>query len=579
MAGAARLTIRDRGIGIPEEDRARIFGRFERAVTRREHGGFGIGLWLANQLVTAMGGTIAVESTPGEGTTFTVILPLAGAEQRGNGGMTEVSEIERVPSGIPGLDTVLRGGFPQGGIHMIQGTPGAGKTILGNQICFHHAAAGGRALYVTLLAESHARMLLHLGTMRFFDASRLPDQVSYVSGLGALEGEGLPGLLSLLRREVAARKATVLVLDGMVAAEDRATSDTEFKKFIQELQAQVALHGCTAFLLTTAKGQAVAPEHTMVDSIVELADIRYGSRTERGLSVNKLRGSDYLPGRHPFRITRRVWWSIRASRRRSARARIPTRPGRAGCPRASRASTRCSAAALPGATVTGVLGPSGIGKTTLGLHFVCASSAAEPGLLFGFYETPPRLVHQAARLGLDLEGAAGRGEVEIIWQPLGENVQDALAHRLLDAVERRGVRRLFLDGLGGFIEASVEPGRDQPLLLGADQRAAGARRDHALHHGDAGRGRPRHRAAGDRDLVHRREPRCAALRGTPRAVPPAPVRGEGPRQRLRPGVARVRHHRRKRHLARWRVRGRGGAPERVRAGPAGENRPSSVPEV
>ncbi len=205
--------------------------------------------------------------------------------------MTELQTIERVPSGVPGLDTILRGGFPKGGIHILQGAPGAGKTILGNQICFRHAAAGGRALYATLLAESHARMLLHLGTLRFFDASRLPDQVSYVSGLGALEGGGLPGLLTLLRREVAARKATVLVLDGLAAAEDRAASDTEFKKFIQELQAQAALHGCTAFLLATAKGEAVPPEHTMVDGVVELTDVRYVSRTELGLFVNKLRGS------------------------------------------------------------------------------------------------------------------------------------------------------------------------------------------------------------------------------------------------------------------------------------------------
>ena len=62
-------------------DRARIFQRFERAVTRREHGGFGIGLWLANQLVVAMGGAIGVESRPGEGTTLTVSLPLGDAEQ------------------------------------------------------------------------------------------------------------------------------------------------------------------------------------------------------------------------------------------------------------------------------------------------------------------------------------------------------------------------------------------------------------------------------------------------------------------------------------------------------------------
>ena len=46
-----------------------------------------------------------------------------------------------------------------------------------------------------------------------------------------------------------------------------------------------------------------------------------------------------------------------------------------------------------------------------------------------------------------------------LWQPQGENVQDGLAHRLLDAVSRRGVRRLFIDGLGGFIEATIEPGR------------------------------------------------------------------------------------------------------------------------
>jgi circadian clock protein KaiC len=41
--------------------------------------------------------------------------------------MTEVNAIARVPSGVPGLDTILRGGFPRGGIHILQGTPGAGK--------------------------------------------------------------------------------------------------------------------------------------------------------------------------------------------------------------------------------------------------------------------------------------------------------------------------------------------------------------------------------------------------------------------------------------------------------------------
>ncbi|MBV1796315.1 serine/threonine protein kinase [Siccirubricoccus sp. G192] len=302
-------------------------------------------------------------------------------------------------------------------------------------------------------------MLLHLGTMRFFDASRLLEQVSYISGFGVLEGEGLAGLVTLIRREIAAHRATIMILDGLVAAEDRAATDTEFKAFIQELQTQAGLHGCTVFLLTTAKGQAVPPEHTMVDGIVELTDVRYDSRTERGLYVNKLRGSDFLPGRHPFRITAE---GLVVYPRIEAAFRVTTRPDEV---RAGRLSTGMAGldamlgGGFPDGTVTGLLGPSGVGKTTMGLHFLDGSSAAEPGLFFGFYETPPRLLHKAARLGLDLSGKVDRGEIEILWQPQAESLQDALAHRLLDAVGRRGVRRLFLDGLGGFIEASVEPGR------------------------------------------------------------------------------------------------------------------------
>jgi two-component system OmpR family sensor kinase len=73
----ARLTVQDHGIGISEEDQARIFGAFERAVTRREHGGFGIGLWVVRQLVDAMHGEIHVTSRPADGSTFTVTLPLS----------------------------------------------------------------------------------------------------------------------------------------------------------------------------------------------------------------------------------------------------------------------------------------------------------------------------------------------------------------------------------------------------------------------------------------------------------------------------------------------------------------------
>jgi signal transduction histidine kinase len=72
----ATLTVRDHGIGISEENQGRIFGRFERAVSVRHFGGFGIGLWVVRQSVEAHGGRIQVKSRQGGGSGFTVELPL-----------------------------------------------------------------------------------------------------------------------------------------------------------------------------------------------------------------------------------------------------------------------------------------------------------------------------------------------------------------------------------------------------------------------------------------------------------------------------------------------------------------------
>ena len=73
---AVRLEVKDQGIGISAEDQARIFRRFEQVVTGQHRTGFGVGLWLARALIEAHRGSIAVRSAAGQGTAFTVRLPL-----------------------------------------------------------------------------------------------------------------------------------------------------------------------------------------------------------------------------------------------------------------------------------------------------------------------------------------------------------------------------------------------------------------------------------------------------------------------------------------------------------------------
>jgi signal transduction histidine kinase len=77
--GSAVMAVTDTGIGIPPEALAHVFERFYRAdeARTRDSGGAGLGLAIAQKLVDEHGGRISAESTPGQGSTFTVTLPLA----------------------------------------------------------------------------------------------------------------------------------------------------------------------------------------------------------------------------------------------------------------------------------------------------------------------------------------------------------------------------------------------------------------------------------------------------------------------------------------------------------------------
>src|ERR1700679_1071626 len=119
-------------------------------------------------------------------------------------------KLERFNSGIPGLDRVLAGGFFAGGGDIVEGRPGAGKTIFANQLAFHAVLGGRCALYVTLLAESHTRLLQHLQDMSFFDPTAIPEQLTYGGGFRGLEEGGLKARLGLVRQELRAHRARLI---------------------------------------------------------------------------------------------------------------------------------------------------------------------------------------------------------------------------------------------------------------------------------------------------------------------------------------------------------------------------------
>lgn len=360
---------------------------------------------------------------------------------------------ERVATGVPGLDRLLEGGFLAGGVYIVQGPPGAGKTILANQICTHHARSGGRAVYVTLLAESHTRMLQHMRRMSFFDVSLIPSQIYYVSAFRVLEEEGLGGLLTLLRKQVTSHNASLLVLDGLVSAEESAPNAAAYKKFIHELQSVLGILGSTALLLgNSERDRAFRPDHTMVDGIVELSHELSRLRTLRSLHIRKMRGTEQVTGRHTVQITENgivVHPRLETITRALDGSEVTPQGGRLGF--GIKELDTMLGGGLPENSSTMLLGPTGSGKTILGLQWLAEGARqGESGVHFGFHERPPTILQKSKRIGLAVELAVEQGRVSQVWHRPVEGNVDLLGDALLREVRRRRASRLVIDGIDGF---------------------------------------------------------------------------------------------------------------------------------
>lgn len=371
-----------------------------------------------------------------------------------------MEQLKRLQSGIEGLDALLKGGLIAGASYIVQGRPGSGKTILANQIGFNHTKTNnGRTLVATLLSESHDRLYQFLSTLSFFDKEKIGQEVLFVSAFDTLENQGLEEVVMLLRREIKRQQATLLIVDGVLNARSKAETQLDTKKFISELQGHAAFAGCTVLFLTSSRLDDGSPEHTMVDGVIEMGEEIFGTRSVRRIQLRKTRGSSALSGLHECEITDDglvVYPRIESLYKR------PSCPDTADLTRITSGIDHLDSmidGGLARSSVTLIMGPSGIGKTCMGLNFLAQSTPDEPGLHFGFYETSQRLHLKARAMGLDLAKLEAQGAMHFRWQPTTDGLLDSIGARLLRDVQELGIKRLVIDSLGGMSRVATTQGR------------------------------------------------------------------------------------------------------------------------
>ena len=183
-----------------------------------------------------------------------------------------------VETGVPGFDEILGGGLVRGGVYLLEGMAGAGKTILSSQIGFHRVSKGEKVLYMTLIAESHDKLLAHLKGLSFFDETAVAQQMLFVSGYHELMQDGLDGFLKLIASSIYDYRPSLMIIDGFRSAREFSETELSLSKFIHELNALVAAMDCTTLLLAPLSGNEPHPEHTLVDGLIELNRYNDGMR-------------------------------------------------------------------------------------------------------------------------------------------------------------------------------------------------------------------------------------------------------------------------------------------------------------
>lgn len=366
------------------------------------------------------------------------------------------------PSGIRGLDYILRGGFPRNRIYLVQGDPGVGKTTLGLQFLLEGMRQGERCLYITLsesaeelhaVAESHGWSLDGLPIYeQLVGEDALREEESTVFYPAEIElGETIKGMLL----EVDRVKPQRVVLDSLSEIRLLAQSGLRYRKQILALKQFFAGRNVTVLCLDDRTSEfADIQLQSVPHGVIELERYTpvYGAARRR-LQLVKIRGLRFRDGYHDFNVVTGgivVYPRLVAADHQSAGTREQIATG-------IEQLDAMLGGGLDRGTSTLIMGPAGSGKSAVATqHVVSAAKRGERSAIFIFEESISSVMTRSASLGMPLEPIVEQGLVQITQVDPAQLQPGEFAHLVRMAVEEHGARVLVIDSLNGYLNAVPE---------------------------------------------------------------------------------------------------------------------------
>lgn len=378
--------------------------------------------------------------------------------------------MKRVSTGDPQLDKVLSGGMPSHSINVLMGEPGVGKTILAQQMTFANEVADRPVLYVSTLSEPLTKFIAHMQTLSFADSEKVGHSVVF-EDIGEALVQKPEALVEYFVHLIQEYRPQIIVVDSFKAIADLMPDMAAWRRELFKLVSLFSSYDCTVFLVGEYTLDMIArlPEFAVADGVIHLRRAAEESRhDQRMLRVLKLRGSEFLPGEHAYRVDAE---GVHVFPRLVTPALPPdysvqvdrVKTGITGL------DSMIESGWLKG-TTTLVAGPSGAGKTVLGLHFLRQGTLeGERCLLVSFQENPVQMERMMRNFGWQAESLLRPEQIELFYTSPVELHVDTIVQHIFDQVLNNGVQRLLIDALGDLSSATSNRQRFRDYVYSLSQ--------------------------------------------------------------------------------------------------------------
>jgi circadian clock protein KaiC len=365
-----------------------------------------------------------------------------------------------ITTGVAGLDSILHGGFVRGGLYLLEGTPGSGKTTLALQFLLAGVRRGERCVYVTLSEserELRAAALAHGWSLEGVEILEInasgddvdPDRRYTMFHPSEVE---LAGTAQTVIDAVERSNPSMLVFDSLAELRLLAETTLRYRRQVLALKTYFARVGVTVFFIEDYTGEFRDMQlHSIAGGVVSLErEPREYGPMRRRLQVTKLRTRSFDEGHHDFVIRRgglEVFPRIVAREHRSDYDRGVVRSGLAEL-------DALLGGGLAKGTSTLLAGPAGSGKSSLATKYAfTAATRGGHACMYLFDEALATLLERSAGLGMPLEPLIESGRLDVQQVDPVELSAGEFGQIVSSSVRPGETSIVVIDSLNGYLNA------------------------------------------------------------------------------------------------------------------------------